>query len=131
MKAQTAIKLLLGMQVPIVLFHLCILFKVIPYDITWGGRLTNDTEMYTFEIISISIITLLCGTLLMRGGYVKQFVSQRFTSIVLWIFFVLFALNTVGNLLAATLFEKFFSLLTLLSCVLLWFILRAVKKAVN
>lgn len=32
----------------------------------------------------------------------------------LWVFFILFLLNTVGNLLAKTTFEKWFALVTLL-----------------
>jgi hypothetical protein len=43
-----------GLLVILILFHLSIIAKIIPYNITWGGRLTNDTEMYVFETISIS-----------------------------------------------------------------------------
>ena len=30
------------------------LLKVIPYDITWGGRLKTDSEMHIFELMSIT-----------------------------------------------------------------------------
>jgi len=40
-------------------FHLLILLKIIPYEITWGGKLKNDNEMYVFEIISIIINSFL------------------------------------------------------------------------
>jgi hypothetical protein len=39
---------------------------------------------------------------------------------------VLFTLNTIGNLFAETNFEKYFTLLTLLSSVLIWLIQRTV-----
>lgn len=128
MSSKLAIKILLGMQVAITAFHICILTKIIPYDITWGGRLNNDTEMYVFELISISIILFLSLTLLIRGNYIKQYVSHKVTSVILWIFMALFALNTVGNIFAVTLFEKFFAILTLFTCVLLWFILDPLKR---
>ncbi len=128
MSSKLSIKILLGMLASVVGFHICILLKIVPYDIAWGGRLKNDTEMYVFEFISIGIILLLCLTLLIRGKYIKQFVSDKTTSIVLWIFMVLFALNTVGNIFAITLFEKFFAILTLFICVLLWFILKPRKS---
>lgn len=128
MKSKLAIKILLGMQAAIVIFHFCILLKIVPYSITWGGRLQNDSEMYVFEFISIGIILLLSITLLIRGNYLQQYISHKFTSIILWIFMVLFALNTIGNILAISTFEKFFAIVTLFSCVLLWFILKPMNK---
>ena len=48
MKSQQAIKILLSMLTAVLLFHLCIVTGIIPYDITWGGRLKSDQEMYVF-----------------------------------------------------------------------------------
>lgn len=128
MSSKSAIKIFLGMQMLLIIFHLCIVLKIIPYDITWGGRLTNDAEMYQFESISLFIILFLCLTLLIRGNYIKQYISEKATTIILWIFMFLFALNTIGNVLATTVLEKFFTILTLFSCILIWFILRPLKK---
>ena len=109
----------------VTVFHLCILVKIIPYEITWGGRLKNDSEMYVFETISIAINLILGVVLLVKGRYVKQVLSKRLVQIVLWIFLVLFLLNTVGNLFAETIFEKSLSLLTLALAILIWIILKA------
>jgi len=46
---------MLGLLIAVLLFHLSIILKIIPYEITWGGRLKNDSEMYVFETISIVI----------------------------------------------------------------------------
>ena len=127
MKAITAIKVMLILVGMVTLFHLSILFKIIPYDITWGGRLQNDTEMYVFESISIAINLVLAVVLLIKGTYVKAILSPKVVNGILWVFFALFALNTVGNFVAETNFEKSFSLLTLGSAVLIWIILRAKK----
>lgn len=105
-------------------FHFSILLKIVPYEITWGGRLQNDTEMYVFESISIIINSTLGLVLLVKGAYIKPVLSSKIIRSVLWVFLFLFALNTVGNIVAETLFEKFFSILTLGSAVLIWIILR-------
>ncbi len=112
----------------VILFHLSIVFKIVPYDITWGGKLTNDTEMYVFETISILIIVFLGLVLSMKGGFIKRRLSSRAINIILWAFMILFILNTIGNIFAETNFEKYFAILTLLFAILIGIILK--KKAV-
>jgi hypothetical protein len=124
MNAKTAIKIMLWLLVFVMLFHLSIIVKLIPYEITWGGRLKNDTEMYVFETISMLINLLLFSMLLIKGAYVKEFISLKVVNIILWIFIILFGLNTIGNIFAETNFEKSFTLLTLASAILLWIILK-------
>jgi len=128
MNQKTAIKIMLWMLVAVIFFHLSIILKIVPYEITWGGRLKNDSEMYVFETISILINLFLCFTLLIKGKYIREFFSVKVVNITLWIFFVIFGLNTLGNILAKTNFEKFFTLLTLTSAILIWIILRKEKK---
>jgi hypothetical protein len=101
--------------------------KIIPYNIAWGGRLTNDNEMYKFESISILINLFLSWLLLMKGEFVQFKFADYTINIILWIFFGLFILNTVGNIFAKTNFEKLFSLLTGLSAILIWNILKHKK----
>ena len=117
------IKIFIGLLITVLLFHICIITKIIPYSIAWGGRLQNDAEMYVFETISILINLLLLWTLLMKGNLVKFKFSEKTLNIILWIFFAIFVLNTIGNLFAKTLIEKQFSLLTAISAILLWIIL--------
>lgn len=125
-----SIKIFLGLLLLVILFHICILLKIIPYTITWGGRLTNDSEMYVFESITISINLFLSWILLMKGGSVKFKFSSKTVNTILWIFFGIFLLNTVGNIFAKTNFEKLFAVLTGLSAILIWNILKE-KKATN
>jgi len=127
MNKQAAIKIMLGLLSAILLFHFCILLKIIPYDITWGGRLTNDSEMYVFETFSILLNLILYIALLIKGKFIKEIFTERIVNIVLWIFIIFFGLNTIGNLLAETLFEKFFSIITLLFVFLLWVIVKKSK----
>ena len=125
MSLRIAVKVMISLVVAVTLFHLSIILKIIPYEITWGGRLQNDSEMYVFEIISITINIFLGLNLLIKGGYIKQVISLRIVNITLWIFLILFGLNTIGNIIAKTYFEKSFALLTLVSSILIWIILKA------
>lgn len=109
----------------VTIFHLSIIFKITPYEITWGGRLKNDAEMYVFESFSLIINIILILTLLIKGDYIKPILSIRMVNLTLWVFFVIFGLNTVGNLFANTNFEKLFALLTLAASILIWIILKA------
>jgi hypothetical protein len=104
--------------------------KIIPYNIAWGGRLTNDNEMYVFESISIVINLFLSWVLLMKGEFVQFKFTIKTVNLILWIFFALFIINTVGNLFAKTNFEKLFALLTGLSAILIWSIIKY-KKTTN
>jgi len=121
------IKILLCLIATVTLFHLAIITKIIPYEVAWGGKINNDAEMYVFESISILINLFLGFTLLIKGDYVLSFQTTRVVDIILWIFLLVFGLNTIGNLFAETLFEKSLSLLTLIFTYLIWVILKKKK----
>lgn len=103
---------MLGSLIAIAVFHCLILVKVIPYEITWGGRLENDQAMYVFESVSLLINGFMIYVLLGQGKLISFGLSDKMNRFFLWVFAVLFALNTVGNILAKTNFEKTFALVT-------------------
>ena len=116
---------MLGLLAAVILFHIAIIAKVIPYNIAWGGRLQNDQEMYVFETMSILINAFLGLVLLMKANYIKFRFREKAINIILWIFLVLFVLNTIGNLFAKTNFEKSFAVLTFVFAILIWMILKS------
>ena len=116
---------MLGLLAAVILFHIAIIAKVIPYNIAWGGRLQNDQEMYVFETMSILINAFLGLVLLMKASYIKFRFRGKAINIILWIFLVLFVLNTIGNLFAKTNFEKSFAVLTFVFAILIWMILKS------
>ncbi len=128
MDKRIAIKIMLWLVVAITIFHMAILFKVIPYKITWGGRLKSDAEMYVFESMSLAINFFLGFILLIKGEYVKPILPLKIVNIVLWAFLVLFILNTIGNMVAKTNFEKYFAIITLSFSILIWITLNKSKK---
>jgi hypothetical protein len=117
-------KLLIAISLAAFVFHLLIVAKVIPYGITWGGRLKTDGEMYLFEMASIGINLFFIFLVLQRVDMVRSLLGKRTVTIILWIFLVLFVLNTVGNLFATTPLERWFTLLTLANALLIWKINR-------
>ena len=123
---QQSIKIMLVLLSIVMVFHVLVIIQIIPYTIVWAGKLKSYKDMYEFEGSSIFINLMLILILLARGQYIQLPVSQQFISIVLWLFVLLFALNTIGNLFAKTNFEKFvFTPLTFISSLLLF---RIVKK---
>lgn len=119
-----ALKIMIGLLTIIILLHFCIFAQIIPYNIAWGGRLKNDTQMYIFEILSILMNGLLITVLLLKANYLQYKISEKVLNGFLWFFIILFALNTVGNLFAKTYFEKFFAVLTIIFAVLIWIIVK-------
>ena len=129
LRQKVAVRTMLGLLAGIVLFHVCILVKIIPYEVTWGGRLQNDSEMVLFETISIAVNLFLISILLIKGRYLKEWIPIKIVNMILWVFLVLFGLNTIGNVLAKTNFEKFFALVTLAFSILIWIILKKGKNS--
>lgn len=118
------IRFLLALQIVIFVFHFLILLKIVPYNIAWGGRIENDEQMYVFEALSIAINGFLFFILLVKGSYVESGFWARNANAVLKVYAVLFLANTLGNLFAATDFEKLFAVITLLFAWLVWRISR-------
>ena len=89
-------------------FHIAIIISIIfldiiPVDYLWGGQLKTKDELFIFELISILIQTICLLYVLL---YKKYFSEKAVGRIIAWILFIIFSFNTVGNILAKTLFEK-------------------------
>lgn len=121
----TALKTMLILLSTVILFHLLIVLQVIPYENVWAGKLQSVDEMYAFEAASIFINLVLIGVLLLKGRYVGHRIPERILDVILWLFVVVFSLNTIGNLMAKTYFERvIFTPLTLLLAYLSWLVVR-------
>ena len=128
MTSKLAIKIMLWLITIITLFHLAILTKIIPYEITWGGRLENDSEMYVFETISIIFNIFLGLVLSIKDERLPALIPIKVINIILWVFLILFGLNTIGNIFAKTLFEKILAIVTLSFSYLIFIIFRNTRN---
>lgn len=124
MRHKSYLQILLVLLAVVILFHVAIIVKIVPYHIAWGGRLTNDAAMYVFETLSISINLLLGFVLLAKAGYIRLFWPLKTIHRILYVFLVVFMLNTIGNLFAKTIFEQVLALVTFVFAFFIWKILK-------
>lgn len=118
------------------LFHLTIIigiiiFDYVPIEFLWGGQMETRKELLQFEILSL-IVSLFCALIiLIRSQSIKISVLLGLSRVVIWLLFILFLLNTIGNLIAESTFERVFALLTvILSILCLRMALEPINKKV-
>lgn len=89
------------------MFHFLIMLGVIPFEIVWGGRLTDRAEMLRSETISVILNLLMITVVAIKTNILKVVLPEILLKIVLWIMFLLFLLNTLGNIFSLNKFEQF------------------------
>ena len=97
---------ILFILITIIGFHFLVIAGVIPYQIVWGGRLENETQMLQFETVSIALNILMVAIVAIKAGYLKLKLHATFLKVIFVLMAALFALNTIGNLLAKNELEK-------------------------
>ena len=114
-----ALNAMIALTTAVLLFHTLILIQIIPYSIVWAGKLNSVEEMRIFEFVSIIINSFMLITFLLKSKYIQNTFSSKILNGIIWFFFVLFGLNTIGNLFAESNFELyFFTTLTFISTLL-------------
>ena len=114
---QFAAKASLVIYVIFIIFHLAVIsgilfFNFVPLDYLWGGRMQNREELLSFEIISLIIQSLCLFLTLIKARFLHISQLESVAHVGMWVLFAIFLLNTVGNILAKTNFEKMFSFIT-------------------
>jgi protein-S-isoprenylcysteine O-methyltransferase Ste14 len=98
---------LIGLFSLILVFQLLLLTSIIPYEYTWGGRLESYEQMLVFVTFSVALNSLFLYVLLVRANYVQSHLPTGLLKALLWFMVLVFAVNTVGNLFAITLWERY------------------------
>jgi hypothetical protein len=88
-----------------------------PIKILWGGKIKTIDELLKFEIISL-VVSIFCLIIVLVRSQSLISIFIDFSRVTLWLLFFLFILNTIGNLIAESIFEKFFALVTLILSIL-------------
>lgn len=102
-----------------IVFHFMVLLGVLPFEMVWGGRLKNSSEMVAFETVSIGINLAMLALVSIFAGHLRLPLKPGFLKIAFWLMFVLFLLNTVGNIFSQNETEKLlFTPITLLLALL-------------
>ncbi|SIT12284.1 hypothetical protein SAMN05421766_11167 [Zobellia uliginosa] len=102
------------------IFHVLVLFQIIPYDVVWGGKIKSVNEMYILEGVALTIMLFIGAILSMKSRLVKPFFAYKTIKRILLVFAIVFMLNTIGNLLAKTIIEKSQAIITLYLAVVLY-----------
>lgn len=96
-------------------FHVLVVIGIIPFQIVWGGRLENHSQMLSFEGISILLNLIMIVVVALHANFLKWKVNRVIIRIGLWAMFGLFLINTIGNLFSVNELEKLiFTPITLL-----------------
>lgn len=99
----------------IIIFHLLVISGIIPSGIVWGGNITGKDNLWLMESISIGANLVMVLFVLAYTGIIKLRISSTVVRIGFWLMFVLFMLNTLGNLMSKNPLETYlFTPLTLL-----------------
>lgn len=106
----------------IVLFHLLVMLKIIPTDLVWGGNIETNRQFYIMEIISITLNLFFIFIVSVYAGFLKFNLNPVMLRMVIWTMFILFLLNSIGNLMSKNPLEAY--LFTPLTILLAFFCFR-------
>lgn len=90
----------------VLVFHFLILSGVIPDENTWGGQLKSHQEMIQFETISIAVNLFFLFLVAVKAKWLIINFPARLLSVLFWSMSLIFAANTIGNLVAINSLEK-------------------------
>lgn len=114
-----ALRIMIVLFCAVLIFHLLVIVGIIPYSIIWGGKMKTHDDMLVMEGISIGINLFFLGIIFLRFSQRNNASLVNKLRIAFWLFFVLFTLNTLGNLFAETLTETLiFTPLTVMLAIL-------------
>jgi len=91
----------------LVLMHVLILIKVIPYNMLWGSLLKSDQDMVRFESVSLVVSIVFLWLAIEATGYIEGIVPSSWSGWILWVLGGFFALNTIGNLTSKNKVERY------------------------
>jgi hypothetical protein len=99
----------------VILFHLLVITGVVPFQIVWGGRLKDTSQMLVFETLSILLNGLMLSVVVIQAGLARVSLHRLTLKIAFWLMGALFFVNTIGNLVSLDALEQVvFTPLTLL-----------------
>jgi hypothetical protein len=103
----------------VVVFHIFVIGGVIPFEIVWGGRLTDVSKMRVYESISIGLNLMMLFMVMTKAGILHFRINEKVYRIFFGLMCLLFLLNTAGNIFSKNDLERMiFTPLTLIFAVL-------------
>ena len=106
-------RIALSLYLIFIVFHILFFLKLIPIDILWGGRFNSYEEAVPFEAFALVMQMVAAWMTAVMLGYTGGTALRKVARVFMWLFFIMFCLNTLGNILAISLFEKFMAIVTI------------------
>ena len=113
----------------VIIFHLLVITSLIPSDIVWGGNISDNSQMVVMELVSIAFNLFMLAVVCTYAGIIKMDVNPTLLKICFWVMFLLFLINTFGNLMSKSSLETY--IFTPLTIVLTLFCFRIAAFGFN
>jgi hypothetical protein len=90
----------------LLVFHILVLFKIIPANIMWDGQ-ANADNLSMLEIVALAVTLFFGFVVAAKTGYVNVGKFTGVVKVLVWIIFAFLLLNTLGNLASGVTAENF------------------------
>ena len=90
----------------LLIFHLLVLFKIVPADVMWGGQ-ANAGNIVMLEIVALAVTIFFGYIIAAKTGYFQVGKFVGVVNVLVWIIFAFLVLNTLGNLASGVSAENF------------------------
>lgn len=91
----------------LIIFHICILLRLIPHNIVWTGRITSESTITIMALFSILINSVVIFCAAVQLQYINNSKSIYFVEKALPFVFWWLIGNTIANLFSTSKFEIF------------------------
>lgn len=99
-------QILLTFLLLLILFHLLILLRIVPYEIVWGGQIANTSSLIMLECMALGLTIIFTVIVLAKIGYIKVNGFSKTINFGMWVMVGYFILNTIGNIASINSIEK-------------------------
>ena len=106
LSAKLSGKILIGLLLLLLAFHILVLVKVVPNEIVWRGQIDSSSDLLLYEGLSVFITIIFIVVISLKIGLIKSVRFTKVVNITTWIIFIYFLLNIAGNLTSEIILEK-------------------------
>ncbi len=99
-------KVLMGLLALLIVMHVLLLARVIPYEVVWGGNIKDESQLNVFETTALIITGIFLVIVGIKLGYIEAPRLKRAADLGMWIVFAYFAMNIIGNLTSEVSWER-------------------------
>lgn len=114
-----AANLLIVILCSVIVFHLLVMMGIVPREWVWGGHLRTTKDVVVFESVAVVVGLVIVAVVSGKKRYMRSGAVPGVVNMILWVFALMFVLNTAGNMVATTSMEsKIFTPISAVSALL-------------